>query len=71
MPGVLDKLLVRAGDVVKAGDPVAVIIAMKMEHVLKAHRNGTVKSVGGKPGNNMAKGVAVVTLEEEQQSNST
>jgi len=31
MPGVVDKLIVSPGDAVKAGDPVAVIIAMKME----------------------------------------
>ena len=31
MPGVVDKVNVKPGDVVKAGDPVAVIIAMKME----------------------------------------
>jgi acetyl/propionyl-CoA carboxylase alpha subunit len=31
MPGVVDKVLVSAGDAVKQGDPVAVIIAMKME----------------------------------------
>ena len=31
MPGVIDKVNVRPGDEVKAGDPVAVIIAMKME----------------------------------------
>lgn len=69
MPGVLDKILVHVGQVVKVGDPVGVIIAMKMEHVLKAHRSGTIKSVNGKPGDNMAKGESIVTLEEEQQSN--
>lgn len=65
MPGVLDKIIVQIGDMVKVGDPVAVVIAMKMEHVLKAHRNGTIKSVGGKSGDNIAKGAAVVTLEDE------
>jgi len=31
MPGVVDKVIVTVGDCVTAGDPVAVIIAMKME----------------------------------------
>lgn len=31
MPGVVEKINVKKGDVVKKGDPVAVIIAMKME----------------------------------------
>ena len=31
MPGVVDKIFVKPGDEVKYGDPVAVIIAMKME----------------------------------------
>jgi len=31
MPGVVDKVMVTPGDHVNAGDPVAVIIAMKME----------------------------------------
>lgn len=64
MPGILDKILVKAGDQVKAGEPVAVIIAMKMEHVLKAPRDGVVKSVVGAAGSNVAKGAAVVTFED-------
>lgn len=64
MPGLLEKLLVKTGDSVKQGDPVAVIIAMKMEYILKAPRDATVKSVGGKPGDNVAKGAVVVAFEE-------
>lgn len=68
MPGVLDKLMVQPGDVVKSGDALAVIIAMKMEHVLKATRDGVVKSVGGKAGDNVAKGAAIVTFEDQPES---
>lgn len=70
MPGVLDKMLVKAGDAVKKGDPLAVIIAMKMEHVLKAPKDAVVKSVGGKPGDNVAKGAAIVTFEKDDESSS-
>lgn len=71
MPGVLDKLFVEKGAVVKKGDPLAVIIAMKMEHVLKAPKDAVVKSVGGKPGDNMAKGSAIVTFEEDENTDSS
>lgn len=70
MPGVVDKILVKAGDRVKAGDSVAVIIAMKMEHVLKAPRDGVVKSTVGAVGTNVAKNASVVTFEEENQEKS-
>lgn len=68
MPGVLEKLLVKPGDTVQMGDPVAVITAMKMEHVLKAPRSGVVKSVGGNSGDNMGKGAAIVTLEDDKEN---
>lgn len=37
---------------------------MKMEHVLRAPRDGFVKSVNGKAGGNVKKGVVVVSFEE-------
>lgn len=37
-----------------------------MEHVLKAPRDGVVKSVGGVAGSNMKKGAAVVTFEDQE-----
>lgn len=67
MPGVLEKLFVKPGDTVKKGDSLAVIIAMKMEHVLKAPRDAVIKSVGGNAGENMAKGQTVIAFEEEAQ----
>ena len=43
MPGLLRELLVREpGQVVKVGESLAVVEAMKMENVLKAERDGTV-----------------------------
>lgn len=66
MPGVCDKIMVSVGDNVEAGTPVAVIIAMKMEYVLKAPRNGVVKSLGAQVGKNMAKGEVVVAFHEEE-----
>ena len=42
MPGRVVQLLVAAGDAVRAGQPLIVIEAMKMEHTIAAPRDGTV-----------------------------
>ncbi|XP_013106292.2 methylcrotonoyl-CoA carboxylase subunit alpha, mitochondrial [Stomoxys calcitrans] len=67
MPGVLEKVLVKPGDSVKKGDNLAVLIAMKMEHILKAPKDAVIKSIGGTEGSNVAKGAAVITFEEEEE----
>ncbi|XP_055612782.1 methylcrotonoyl-CoA carboxylase subunit alpha, mitochondrial [Uranotaenia lowii] len=64
MPGVLDKVFVKPGDTVKAGTPLAVLIAMKMEHVLKAAKDGVVKSVPNAEGSNVQKGAVLVAFEQ-------
>lgn len=63
MPGVLDKVFVKPGDAVKAGTPLAVLIAMKMEHVLKAATDGVVKAVPNAEGANVKKGAVLVAFE--------
>lgn len=63
MPGVLDKVFVKPGDTVKAGTPLAVLIAMKMEHVLKAATDGIVKAVPNAEGSNVKKGAVLVAFE--------
>ena len=45
MPGLLIRLAVAAGDVVKSGEELAVVEAMKMENVLRAEQDGTVKEL--------------------------
>ncbi|WP_321373954.1 biotin/lipoyl-containing protein [uncultured Draconibacterium sp.] len=45
MPGKVVKVLVEEGDVVKEGDTVIIISAMKMESEYKAPKDGTVKKV--------------------------
>lgn len=67
MPGICDKILVKPGDHVEANQPVAVIIAMKMEYVLKAPRNGIVESVNAELGKSVAKGEVIVKFEENEE----
>ena len=64
MPGVVDKINVKAGDVVKKGDPLVVMIAMKMEYVIKSNRDGVIKSVNCSVGQNVKKSHKLVSLAE-------
>lgn len=66
MPGICDKILVKVGDHVESGQPVAVIIAMKMEYVIKAPRDAIVKSVSAQLGKNVAKSEVIVSFVEEE-----
>ncbi len=45
MPGKIIQVLVKAGDAVKRGQPLAMLEAMKMEHTLAAPADATVESV--------------------------
>lgn len=38
---------------------------MKMEHILKAPQDATIKSIGGAEGDNIAKGAAIIIFEDE------
>ena len=61
MPGLLMTLHVKEGDKVEAGQPLAVVEAMKMENILRATKSGVVKSVEAKQGDSLA--VDAVILE--------
>ena len=50
MPGLVVSIAVKEGQEVKAGETLAVVEAMKMENVLRAERDATVKSIKAKPG---------------------
>ncbi|HYW15646.1 MAG TPA: acetyl/propionyl/methylcrotonyl-CoA carboxylase subunit alpha [Allosphingosinicella sp.] len=63
MPGLLTALNVGEGDKVEAGQPLAVVEAMKMENILRAEKAGVVKSVSARPGESLA--VDAVILEFE------
>jgi propionyl-CoA carboxylase alpha subunit len=61
MPGLVVSIAVAPGQEVKAGETLAVVEAMKMENVLRAERDGTVKAVFAKKGDSLA--VDAVILE--------
>ena len=64
MHGKLIALFVAPGETVTKGQRLAIVEAMKMEHVLTAPRDGTVIEVVGEPGAQVAEGAKVVVLGE-------
>ena len=54
MPGLVVSIAVTEGQEVKAGETLAVVEAMKMENILRAERDGVIKSIPVKPGDSVA-----------------
>ena len=63
MPGLLTRLEVKVGDTVEAGQPVAVVEAMKMENILRAEKGATVKSVSAGVGDSLSVDQVIVEFE--------
>ncbi|MDQ0474414.1 acetyl-CoA carboxylase biotin carboxylase subunit [Labrys wisconsinensis] len=54
MPGLVRSIDVVVGQAIKAGETLCVVEAMKMENVLRAERDATVKTIRAKPGDSLA-----------------
>ncbi|MGB7240489.1 MAG: acetyl/propionyl/methylcrotonyl-CoA carboxylase subunit alpha [Sulfitobacter sp.] len=65
MPGLVRDIFCKPGQIVAAGDRLAVLEAMKMEHALLALRDGVVAEVLAEPGDQVEAGAALVRLEPE------
>ncbi|MBU3993277.1 MAG: acetyl/propionyl/methylcrotonyl-CoA carboxylase subunit alpha [Alphaproteobacteria bacterium] len=63
MPGLLVALNVKEGDTVEAGQPLAVVEAMKMENILRAEKTAVVKKVNAKAGESLAVDAIILELE--------
>jgi 3-methylcrotonyl-CoA carboxylase alpha subunit len=63
MPGKVTQVLVGPGDVVRRGDVVVKLEAMKMELAVRAPREGVVRSVACREGELVQPGVPLVELE--------
>ncbi|HEY8947641.1 MAG TPA: acetyl/propionyl/methylcrotonyl-CoA carboxylase subunit alpha [Rhizomicrobium sp.] len=66
MPGKIVQLLVKPGEAVKKGQPLAVLEAMKMEHTLSAPADAKVASVDVAQGDQVNDGAIVVRFETEK-----
>jgi 3-methylcrotonyl-CoA carboxylase alpha subunit len=63
MPGKVVSFAVKAGDVVKKGQPLAIMDAMKMEHTIAAPADGVVAELLFAPGDQVTEGAELLRLE--------
>jgi propionyl-CoA carboxylase alpha chain len=63
MPGLLVALHVSEGDQVEAGQPLAVVEAMKMENILRAEKSATVRKINAQQGESLAVDAVILELE--------
>ena len=64
MPGRIVAVACVPGEAVELGQTLVTLEAMKMEHALRASRNGTVAHVGVAPGDQVAQGDVLLSLDE-------
>jgi biotin carboxyl carrier protein len=63
MPGKVVRVLVKAGDLVTARQPVVVVEAMKMENELRASREGTVAEIHAREGMSVDAGALLLVIQ--------
>lgn len=63
MPGKVVRVLVKAGDAVRARQPVVVVEAMKMENELRADRDGTVAEIHAREGMSVEAGALLIVIQ--------
>lgn len=68
MAGVITSLKVRTGDRVQAGDVLAIIEAMKMEHPIISGRDGVVQGLRYKQGDSVREGDVIVDIDYEDKA---
>lgn len=62
MPGKVLSVVVKPGDAIKKGDPILILEAMKMENVLKATADVTIKEVKVQQGDAVEKNAVLVVM---------
>nr|UXL88897.1 acetyl-CoA carboxylase-like 1 isoform 1 [Potamotrygon motoro] len=68
MTGTIEKVFVKEGDHVQAGDPLMVMIAMKMEHTIKAPKAGIIEKILYNEGSQANRHAPLVKFMEEVAS---
>ncbi len=63
MPGKIFKIVQEQGSSVAKGDAVLILEAMKMEHTIKANKDGVIKDIFFKEGDQVQGGVLLCEIE--------
>ncbi|KAM8804876.1 methylcrotonoyl-CoA carboxylase subunit alpha, mitochondrial [Eudromia elegans] len=66
MTGTIEKVFVKAGDKVQTGDPLMVMIAMKMEHTIRAPKAAVIKKVNFQEGAQANRHAPLVEFVDEE-----
>ena len=71
LAGLITQIKVKEGDKFKVGQEIALLESMKMEHVVKAESDGTVKKVNAEQGSSINEGEAIVFFIPSEGKSST
>jgi biotin carboxyl carrier protein len=63
MPGKIFKVFKKAGDIVKKDEAILILEAMKMEHTIKAQKDGVLKTIHFKEGEQVTGGAQLCEIE--------
>ncbi|MEQ1666305.1 MAG: acetyl-CoA carboxylase biotin carboxyl carrier protein subunit, partial [Bdellovibrionales bacterium] len=66
MPGKIIEIFVKSGDAIKAGKPLLIMEAMKMENEMRAANDVVIKEVCVKQGDAVESGAILITFEENK-----
>ncbi len=67
MPGKIVKVMVKKGDEVKAGSPILIMEAMKMENEMRASHDTKIKEVFVKDGDHVETGTVLISFEKPNE----
>jgi len=68
IPGTVEKIMVKAGDIVKAGDEMMIYVAMKMHNVIRAPFDGKVESIPVKEGDKLPNRTVMMVIKKAAEA---
>lgn len=65
IPGTVEKIMVKEGEKVVAGQEIMIYVAMKMHNVIRAPFNGKVESIVAKVGDRLPNGKLMMVIKQD------